>query len=206
MSKYASGVNGTTARLKEGDSLCVYNLLHGVLLPSGNDAATALAEHFALIIKEDREKQAINAKNPRLAKQNADGEWEFHNMIYGNSGIDSKKPPKSRNLVKLFVEEMNKTASLLGMHNTTFSNPHGMCVLGNNSTISDIGIISSQAMKISLIRHIVKKKKYIWEGKNSKDQAKNYKWSNTNKMLNKNLHYNGLKTGTTKSAGACLVS
>ncbi len=126
VSKYASGIAGTTARLKEVDRLTVFDLLHGVMLPSGNDAATALAEHFAVIIKEDREKQAIHSKNPRLAKQNSNGDWEFNKMIYGSSGVDNKKPPKSRNLVKLFVEEMNKTAALLEMHNTTYSNPHGM--------------------------------------------------------------------------------
>lgn len=126
VSRYASSIAGTTAKLKEGDILSVYDLLHGVMLPSGNDAATALSEHFALIIKEDREKQAINSKNPRLAKLNDDGEWEFNSMIYGNSGVDNKRGLKSRNLVKLFVEEMNKTASMLGMENTTFSNPHGM--------------------------------------------------------------------------------
>lgn len=126
ISKYASSISGTTAKLKEGDLLNVFDLMHGVMLPSGNDAATALAEHFALIIKEDREKQAINSKNPRLAKLNEEGEWEFNSIIYGNSGIDNKREAKSRHLVKLFVEEMNKTASMLGMQNTTFSNPHGM--------------------------------------------------------------------------------
>ena len=156
VSKYASCVGGTTAKLKEGDVLSVYDLLHGLLLPSGNDAATWLAEHFAIVIKEDRERQAINSKNPRLAKQNEEGEWEFSSMIYGNSGVDNKKGLISRNLVRLFVEEMNKTAGMLGMENTTFSNPHGMWVLGNSSTVSDIGVISSQAMKINLIRHIVK--------------------------------------------------
>ena len=40
VSKYAASIAGTTARLKEGDILSVYDLLHGVLLPSGNDAAT----------------------------------------------------------------------------------------------------------------------------------------------------------------------
>lgn len=100
--------------------------MHGLMLPSGNDAATCLVEHFAEIIKEDRERQAINSKNPRLAKQNEEGEWEFNSMIYGNSGVDNKKGLKSRNLVRLFVEEMNKTAKMLGMENTTFSNPHGM--------------------------------------------------------------------------------
>lgn len=126
VSKYASAVGGTTAKLKEGDVLSVYDLLHGLMLPSGNDAATALAEHFALVIKEDREKQAISSKNLRLANQNDSGEWEFNPIIYGNSGVDNKRGLKSRNLVKLFVEEMNKTATILGMENTNFSNPHGM--------------------------------------------------------------------------------
>lgn len=59
-----------------------------------------------MIIKEDRERQAISSKNPRLAKQKEDGQWEYNSLIYGNSGIDNKGF-KSRNLVKLFVEEMN---------------------------------------------------------------------------------------------------
>ena len=62
VSKYASSIGGTSALLKEGDVLSVYDLMHGLLLPSGNDAATWLAEHFAEIIKEDRERQAINSK------------------------------------------------------------------------------------------------------------------------------------------------
>jgi D-alanyl-D-alanine carboxypeptidase len=158
VTRYSSGITGTTARLKEGDMMSVFDLLHGVMLPSGNDAATAIAEHFALIIKEDRERQAISSKNQRLAQRKDDGEWEFNSVIYGSSGIDCRKEVKSRHLVKLFVEEMNKTASMLGMNNTVFSNPHGMWVAGNTSTISDVGIISSQAMKVSMIRHIVKKK------------------------------------------------
>jgi D-alanyl-D-alanine carboxypeptidase (penicillin-binding protein 5/6) len=39
-------IEGTSAGLKYGDELTVMDLLHGMLLPSGNDAATALASHF----------------------------------------------------------------------------------------------------------------------------------------------------------------
>ena len=42
----ASETQGTTAELAAGDRLNVWDLLHGVMLPSGNDAAMALAEHF----------------------------------------------------------------------------------------------------------------------------------------------------------------
>jgi D-alanyl-D-alanine carboxypeptidase len=39
----ASEIDGTTANLSEGDELTVHDLLFGLLLPSGNDAAFAIA-------------------------------------------------------------------------------------------------------------------------------------------------------------------
>ena len=53
---------------------------------------------------------------------------------------------------------------------------------------------------------MLNKKKYAWEGDNSQGQNRLYQWVNTNKLLWKDINYNGLKTGTTKTAGACLVS
>ena len=53
-SKISANINGTRAELIEGDSLCIWDLLHGLMLPSGNDAAICLAEHFgALIYKRE---------------------------------------------------------------------------------------------------------------------------------------------------------
>jgi D-alanyl-D-alanine carboxypeptidase len=42
----ASGMIGTTAELLTGDVLTMYDALHGMMLPSGNDAAQALADFF----------------------------------------------------------------------------------------------------------------------------------------------------------------
>ena len=39
----ASDIRGTTANLETGDVLTVEQLLYGLMLPSGNDAAFALA-------------------------------------------------------------------------------------------------------------------------------------------------------------------
>ena len=39
-------LGGTSAELLENDTLSVYELLHGMMLPSGNDAAQALAIYF----------------------------------------------------------------------------------------------------------------------------------------------------------------
>jgi D-alanyl-D-alanine carboxypeptidase (penicillin-binding protein 5/6) len=43
----AAGTGGTSAKLKAGEKVTVRDLLYGLMLPSGNDAARAFAEHFA---------------------------------------------------------------------------------------------------------------------------------------------------------------
>lgn len=45
VSKMANSMIGTTSNLQPGDMLTVWDLLHGMMLPSGNDAAYALAEY-----------------------------------------------------------------------------------------------------------------------------------------------------------------
>ncbi len=42
----AVGISGTSIYLKKGESLSIEELLYGLMLPSGNDAATALAYHI----------------------------------------------------------------------------------------------------------------------------------------------------------------
>ena len=54
----AASQGGTTANLFAGDELSVLDCLHALMLPSGNDAATALAEHFGeLLFYESKECQ-----------------------------------------------------------------------------------------------------------------------------------------------------
>jgi D-alanyl-D-alanine carboxypeptidase (penicillin-binding protein 5/6) len=52
ISRYASSIGGTSAHLREGDLLSVKDLMHGMMLPSGNDAALALAELVGEITHE----------------------------------------------------------------------------------------------------------------------------------------------------------
>ncbi len=39
-------MRGTSANLIENEYVTIYDLLHGLMLPSGNDAAYSLAENF----------------------------------------------------------------------------------------------------------------------------------------------------------------
>ena len=52
VSKHASSIEGTSAKLKTGDVVSIWDLLHGLMLPSGNDAALCLAEHFGQYLYE----------------------------------------------------------------------------------------------------------------------------------------------------------
>jgi len=42
----ASYMEGTSANLRCGEEILIIDLLYGLLLPSGNDAGTALAQYF----------------------------------------------------------------------------------------------------------------------------------------------------------------
>ena len=52
VSKNAATVGGTSAKLKTGDVLSIWDLLHGLMLPSGNDAGIVMAEHFGQYLFE----------------------------------------------------------------------------------------------------------------------------------------------------------
>ena len=54
ISRQAANIPGTTASLREGDVLSVYQLFYGMMLPSGNDAAFALAEYFGEVLKQKK--------------------------------------------------------------------------------------------------------------------------------------------------------
>jgi hypothetical protein len=43
-------MEGTSAKLLEGDSLSILNLIYGMMLPSGNDAAQALGIYFGQLL------------------------------------------------------------------------------------------------------------------------------------------------------------
>jgi serine-type D-Ala-D-Ala carboxypeptidase (penicillin-binding protein 5/6) len=61
VSEQAARTPGSSARIKTGDRLPVRELLYGLLLPSGNDAAAALAEHFGPRCRGEQEAAPVAA-------------------------------------------------------------------------------------------------------------------------------------------------
>lgn len=72
ISEKAAKTSGSTAGLKKGEKYIVRDLLHGLMLPSGNDAAVALAEHFGPRFAKDAAKDAAkdNAEALFVAEMN----------------------------------------------------------------------------------------------------------------------------------------
>lgn len=69
VSTRAGTETGSTAQLRPGDRVTVRDLLHGLLLPSGNDAAVALAEHVGAASAGDGDPldRFVTAMNARAA-------------------------------------------------------------------------------------------------------------------------------------------
>ncbi|HTU16945.1 MAG TPA: serine hydrolase [Gemmataceae bacterium] len=164
-SERAAAVRGSSCRLKSGERLPVRELLYGLLLPSGNDAAVALAEHFG----------------PRLQTGETD-----------NKDGD-----------RLFVAEMNRQAKSMKLAETNFLDPHGLA--RNQASARDLGVLTWHAMQNQQFREYVKTRMHECEVRVEAETKRRVKWKNTNRLL-EDASCDGVKTGTTKAAGACLVA
>ena len=70
VSKRAGGTGGSRLGLKAGDKITVHDLLYGLMLCSGNDAAVALAEHVGGSIEGFAELMNEKAKELKLENTN----------------------------------------------------------------------------------------------------------------------------------------
>ncbi len=102
-----------------------------------------------------------------------------------------------------FVKLMNTTAKSIGMKQSNFKNSHGLTAEGQYSTALDIAILARECQKIPSFRTWMKTKEYNFSYPNDR---KDRKLINTNDLLKKLSYCTGMKTGSTKASGRCLVS
>ncbi len=105
--------------------------------------------------------------------------------------------------VEEFAQLMNIKAKLLGAGNSNFVNPHGLPDERHYTTAYDLAVIARYAMQNKRFAEIVgqKEKQIDWYG-----QTWKRKLVNTNDLLWRYIWAEGIKTGTTRAAGQCLVS
>ncbi len=156
--------------IRAGHKLKLYDLLTGMLMASGNDAAYTVAVSVARAVKTDTEMNDAQA-------------------------------------VAYFAELMNDYASSLGMENSHFVNPDGWDDAEQYTTVSDLLNLADYAFSVPEIRTITSTyQKYVVFA-----SGENITWTSSNALLNPDGAYYcpdavGMKTGTTKNAGNCLIA
>jgi serine-type D-Ala-D-Ala carboxypeptidase (penicillin-binding protein 5/6) len=171
-SKRADDTIGSTADVRAGEEVQVRELMYGLMLPSGNDASVALAEHFG----------------KRLAP-----------------GGDAEKIDSPRKANAAFVEAMNEAAEELGMEGAHYENTHGLTEEKHKASAADLVKLTVAAKKLPLFCEITCTPQRGATVKGPGGYERNILWKNTNHLLAIE-GYDGVKTGTTNAAGACLVS
>ncbi|MEN3941923.1 hypothetical protein WJU23_11560 [Prosthecobacter sp. SYSU 5D2] len=177
ISKLAAGTAGSTAEVEEGEQVQVRDGLYGLLLPSGNDMGNAFAEHF----------------HPRLPPP-------------GEETPEGAKTPASGTRMN-FVAEMNRTAQHLGMKSTRYhiSYGDGGTAEDRTTTVRDLIALAHAAQKHPLFRQITATQTHTTRVRRADGGEREAVWENTNQLL-KVGNYDGIKTGTTPTAGRCLVA
>ncbi|CAK60450.1 unnamed protein product (macronuclear) [Paramecium tetraurelia] len=179
VTKKASETIGTTAELKYNDILTIQDLLYGLMLPSGNDAATLIAQAIGTIILFYEADKRLDSKLIDIEQMSAEGH-------YYNVELKSHQCP-----IEIFISKMNHYSTLMGQQNTQFACVHGLANEDNYSSCHDIVLLSLECMKYDTFQQPLY-------------NQKSYEWKNTNKLLDKGFF--GIKTGVTDSAGPCLAS
>lgn len=89
VSALAAKVCGTSAKLMAGDEIQVQDALYGLMLPSGNDAALVLAEHFADRLWENRHQGTKVSRFVRAMNREARDLRMIHTIYCNPHGLHS---------------------------------------------------------------------------------------------------------------------
>ncbi len=181
-SKLADDTTGSTSGIRAGESLSVGECLYGLMLPSGNDAGNALAEHF-----NDRFDPTESGTVPETVLEH---------------GRTVKFATRAN-----FIAEMNRRAGALGMSRTTYRIPYGDGGSDDDRTTTarDLLKLAWTAMQNPMFRKYVSTHAHTTNVKTSDGSLREVSWTNTNQLLPIE-GFDGIKTGTNSGAGACLVS
>jgi D-alanyl-D-alanine carboxypeptidase (penicillin-binding protein 5/6) len=107
--------------------------------------------------------------------------------------------------IRQFVMAMNIEAARLKMHSTTYENPHGLTSAEHLSTVHDLALLARATLASPLFRSYVATRQRGTTVTGPGGYRRHVLWTNTNQLLDTE-GYDGIKTGTTDRAGACLVS
>ena len=175
----ATRAKGSSAYLHAGDKLTMEALLHCLIVPSGNDAAMAIAIH--------------------IGEKALAGGWDL--------GLPAGTA-RPTDPYKAFICLMNKKAAELGMVDTLFTNPHGLddgiWTANHHSTPYDVALMAKYAMTFDLFRSIAKLRSADVQIQRDGGVITKH-LSNSTWYLSTYANATGVKTGWTDLAGLCFA-
>jgi len=186
ISRNVSQTEGSKIWLAEGEKITVENLLFAALINSANDAAVALAEHNSGSV--DAFVTKMNNRTTEIGLLNT-------NFI-NPTGLDEDPPIQPTNTTP---DESNEETT----DSTEIVETETPSVQSNYSTAYDLTLLGRYAYGKSFVRRAVTKKELEIASTN---EGLTHKLKNTNELLGTYLNVLGLKTGTTDTAGACLIA
>ncbi len=112
-----------------------------------------------------------------------------------------------KDAVIYFVAQMNALARKLGMKGTRFLNPHGLDDLEKKlpySTAADVALLTNYAMSQTGFAFYTSQRERKISWRTAGGESQSYALKNTNELVGAD-GIDGVKTGTTRKAGACVV-
>lgn len=112
-----------------------------------------------------------------------------------------------KDAVVFFVAQMNALARKLGMKGTRFLNPHGLDDLEKKlpySTAGDVALLTNYAMSQTGFAFYTSQRERKISWRTAGGESQSYALKNTNELVGSD-GVDGVKTGTTRRAGACVV-
>jgi serine-type D-Ala-D-Ala carboxypeptidase (penicillin-binding protein 5/6) len=129
----------------------------------------------------------------------------FHDRLDPPGDPDSV--PESRATRANFVAEMNRVAAEIGMTNTIYRIPFGDGGTADDhtTTAADLMLLARAAFGHPLFRQVVGTQEHTAAVTTPDGGMREATWRNTNQLLGRK-GFDGIKTGTTRTAGSCLLS
>ena len=106
-----------------------------------------------------------------------------------------------------FIAAMNRKAQALGMRHTIYRSSFGDggTVDDRTTSVGDLMILARAATAQPLLHKVVGTRSYTTQARGADGAMREVGWTNTNRLL-ADSQVSGIKTGTTKNAGACLLT
>ena len=186
----ASEVIGTSACLVAGDTLTLNELLYGMMLPSGNDAAHMLASYLGSVLLDHYEANKMTREqieNYTISGVPVDHNQQIQSLAQmrskGSAYVVKRSQYKEDKEICAFLAEMNRNCVKLNLKASFFDSPHGLMNQLSRSTAFDVAKLSATCLEDERVRRIVSTYQYKVPKTKENKNSKTYRWENTHRMI-----------------------